>query len=541
MQFLQTKSVDNHNTSSLLTRQRLGKALGALTVGVLSIFALCAVPSYASAAVLYDNSSVDTSFTAPTGGYSVNTFVGAVSTTYATAKTQTSTGVSITGAAYIRVHSNVSPYESVVLFNEGNDTSNCVSSSGLLWTNISGSIWEHVITGCSGNIGGYGIITNATAPVTNFGGKGTGGQVFNGVTSAYIGAGTLAIQVCDSGGCSGGFSPPITDTSSRFILTTPLNEATVSSSSPVTVGAHLYINEDDYNSDQYLSITFRNETVEALGGSAFDAWNSAWGTGSTGGFPEIQIPLVTGDNNVSTTTSNFVRDGRVTTVYAVKSPTFWSSLWVIGSLFSGETLMSTTTTFIVGEKTDYDIAIEQGGIGVANTILFGTTTQGFSTSTIEAMTEACIPSLNFNLFGCAKGLIIPPQSVITNLFQQAKDGFLSYFPFGYVTRFYAIVSGTATSTLPSLSITIPAGFPSAGQTLNLTMWGKLMGQGSYLSTATSTVTGVTFYESFRVYWERFVYFVFGLGVCLRLLGMNSVVSFGWGHKEEKTNIKYKKK
>jgi len=332
------------------------------------------------------------------------------------------------------------------------------------------------------------------------------------------------------------YTPPV-DTSTRFISTTPLNEEVVSSTTPVTVGAHLFINPSDYQDGMYLNVAFTNQTVQFQGGSALDAWNSAWGTGSTGGFGAIKIPLVSGDNDVSTTTSNFVRDGRVTASWSVQTPTFWSSLWWIGDLFSGNTSLATTTTFIVGEKTMTDIGWDNGGAGLANGILFGTTTSGIATSTFEA----CYPSA-FNLVGCAKGLIIPSPQAISLVLAQAKDGFLSYFPFGYVSRFYNIISGTATTTLPNLSITVPAGFPASGDTLNLTMWGKLMGPGSYLSTATSTVTGHTFYGTFESYWEKFVYFVFGLGVALRLLGMNSVVSFGLGSKDKNAQkIQSKKK
>lgn len=324
------------------------------------------------------------------------------------------------------------------------------------------------------------------------------------------------------------WTPPITDFSTRFIEITPLDGDTVSSTTPVTVGSHLYINASDYDADQYLSITFQNDTVSNIGGSVLDAWNSAWGTGSTGGFAEIRLAVTSGDNDISTTTSNFIRDGRVTATYALKSPTFWSSLWVVGGLFSGSTVMSTTTQFIVGEKTSFDEAIDAGDNGLANGILFGTTTDIIG-SNFNA--DVCTVS-NFNLIGCLKGIIVPSPQAFQTLFTQAKDGFLSYFPFGYVTRFYAIVSGTATSTLPVLSMTIPTGFPSGGNTITLSPWGHLMGQGSYLATATSTQTGVTFYSSFEVYWNRFVYFVFGLGVCLRLLGMNDTVTLPFGRSRQ---------
>jgi len=395
--------------------------------------------------------------------------------------------------------------------------------------------------------GGYGSpsVTNGYAMPDTCGAPFTGGGLWcpysfnffeniNGGNNILVKGASVSIPyyVIDTDYTS---APP--DTSTRFIDVTPVDGDTVSSTTPVTVGSHLYINDSDYNSDQYLSITFQNDTVSNIGGSALDAWNSAWGTGSTGGFAEIRIPLSTGDNDVSTTTTNFVRDGRVTATYAIKSPTFWSSLWVVGGLFSGNTVISTTTQFIVGEKTQFDEAIDAGDNGLANGILFGTTTDIIGSS---FNADVCTVS-NFNLIGCLKGIIVPSPQAFRTMFTEAKDGFLSYFPFGYVTRFYAIVSGTATSTLPTLSLTIPNGFPSSGSTINLSPWGKLMGEGSYLATATSTQTGVTFYSSFEVYWNRFVYFVFGLGVCLRLLGMNDTVTLPFGRSRAEKEYEERQK
>jgi len=69
-----------------------------------------------------------------------------------------------------------------------------------------------------------------------------------------------------------------------------------------------------------------------------------------------------------------------------------------------------------------------------------------------------------------------------------------------------------------------------------------MGTGSYLATATSTATGHTFEGTFESYWDTFVYFVFGLGAVLRLVGMNSTLSFGWGNKKpDQQKVNYKKK
>jgi hypothetical protein len=255
------------------------------------------------------------------------------------------------------------------------------------------------------------------------------------------------------------------DISTHFISLSPVPSSIVSSSSPVTVGADLYINPSDYNSDQYLNITFSNDTVEAIGGSVKDAWDSLWGLGSTGGYASIKIPLVSGLNSVSTTTNNFIRDGRVHVKYQVVSPSFWNSLWFIGGAFQGDTLISTTTTFIVGEKTDFDIASDLSGAGVANTILFGTTTAGISTSTLEAITSSCAfwNPINFNIFGCFKGLILPSSEDFKSQIVSLRNDVFDFFPFGYLTRFLVIASNLAPIEPPELSYTFGSSSPSVLQ------------------------------------------------------------------------------
>lgn len=578
--------------SSFLTRQRLRKGLGAIIVGVLSLFVMCAVPTRASASddwvlryVTINHGNVITIDPMSAVGGIVGISTGLTNDPWTDCPsnpnfTSWSDGVTTVSPCSVGTYFNINfwtssyPRGNAIGYSRLFQLSNSVTYSEKPSNSYPGAVY-YISISSSGvlNPSAYGTnyslyndvkySTQNGIPSYSDGDIATG-SCSDGTVSGILDLESLhcngdgfyhldVVQVSPfvnnrfffirSGGVwsvnssMGGLNIDAPNTITRFISTSPLNEEVVSSTTPVTIGSHLYINSDDYKDGMYLNVAFTNQTIAMQGGSALDAWNSAWGVGSTGGFASIKIPLVSGDNVVSTTTSNFVRDGRVTASWFVQNPTFWSSLWWIGSLFSGNTSIATSTTFIVGEKTQTDLGWDNSGAGLANGILFGTTTAGIATSTFEA----CYPSA-FNLVGCAKGLIIPSPQSISLALGQAKDGFLSYFPFGYVSRFYKIISGTATTTLPNLSITVPAGFPASGDTLNLTMWGKLMGPGSYLSTATSTVTGHTFYGTFESYWEKFVYFVFGLGVALRLLGMNSVVSFGLGSKDKNPQkIQYKKK
>lgn len=169
----------------------------------LGVFTL--LPSSVHAAVLYDNSTLDGSTFTKNAGFAVQSIAGASSNSYATAIGQGNSGVSITGAAYVRVYANHQPYPNMGFTDVGTNGTLCSSSNA--WTNISGNIWETTITGCTGNFGAILVSANASLS-TDFAGTGTGGQTFDGSGSGtYLGSGLIAFQVCDSGGCSGGFQP----------------------------------------------------------------------------------------------------------------------------------------------------------------------------------------------------------------------------------------------------------------------------------------------------------------------------------------------
>jgi len=163
--------------------------------------------------------------------------------------------------------------------------------------------------------------------------------------------------------------------------------------------------------------------------------------------------------------------GDVDGTYRVLRPTFWSQLPLLGTFFSPDALIATTTRFTVVEQTGLDIAVMNGAQSVVEYILTGTTT----TPVLD-----CNPS-GFSLTACLVSLIVPPSNVLESDFTQIRDGFLSRVPFGYVTRFMEIALGEASSTLPTLSYTFPDDFPAeqmAGVDLTFNPWGEFYTDGS---------------------------------------------------------------
>jgi len=296
------------------------------------------------------------------------------------------------------------------------------------------------------------------------------------------------------------------DTSTRFISVTPYDGETIATSSTYTVGGHVYISPDDFEDGEVLDIGFDNETVDAVTGiSAYQAFQSAGQA-----FSHIQFPLTEGDNNLSTTTTITFNGGITTMSQKVLKPTTLSSLPVLDWFFSPNTLIATTTTFTLGTSTSLDQIIHQGGDAVVNYLLTGTTTNDVLD---------CNPT-SFHLTACLVSIIWPSNSSIQSFLASIQGQFLSKPPFGYITRTLAIFNSTATSTLPELSVTVPAGYPGAGESVDFSAW-NVLGTGSILDTATST-DGRTFREVAEPYWLLLLGFFMGLAILHDLLGLRHV-------------------
>lgn len=139
---------------------------------------------------------------------------------------------------------------------------------------------------------------------------------------------------------------------------------------------------------------------------------------------------------------------------------------------------------------------------------------------------ATIPyfNLSWSLTDCLFDLFQPLPVAWSGVFDPLETSFLTRAPWGYVTRFVAIASGTATSTLPTITIPIPSisstgiNYSSPTGTLDLTPWNDLMGTTSMLGSATSTTNGETFRQITEPGWNIFVLVSFAILVIHELLG-----------------------
>lgn len=117
--------------------------------------------------------------------------------------------------------------------------------------------------------------------------------------------------------------------------------------------------------------------------------------------------------------------------------------------FADDTAIEISKQFIVGEGT-FIGNLSQNGFS----ILYGEQNSRTATSSL-ALVARCNPlgSAGFDMVDCLSGLLVPDSGQIQTTMEGARNGILSRAPWGYLTRFVTILSSSATSTLPSYTVT----------------------------------------------------------------------------------------
>jgi len=105
----------------------------------------------------------------------------------------------------------------------------------------------------------------------------------------------------------------------------------------------------------------------------------------------------------------------------------------------------------------------------------------FSTSTGQLSDFCDFFSSEFSPFKCLVYSVIPTKDQLQTLYDQATSTILNKAPMGYALRIKELFLTDATSTLPSLVLTIPAGLAASGASIDLSPWNQLMGSSSIIA------------------------------------------------------------
>lgn len=227
---------------------------------------------------------------------------------------------------------------------------------------------------------------------------------------------------------------PTINTQTRIISVTPPNLGGVATTSSTTIGASVYVNPVDYRPGSYVQIRYApNSAFQASVASPDLLYTTLNFQIATSGESDF------GTSSPISTTGQFTM---ITTLYNVSQFSFFN--WFTVNL-SKTALTSTTTTFVVGVLSPYDNLV----INTAAIL------QSYANSASSSLSNCGFTTFDFT--GCATALLIPNMASTTALMLSFKNGFLSYAPWGYVTRFMTIMTGngSTTSSLPVLDATIP--------------------------------------------------------------------------------------
>jgi len=288
-------------------------------------------------------------------------------------------------------------------------------------------------------------------------------------------------------------------TNSRFITLDPLAGETTATST--SVGAEIYINSDDFTEDMFLDIYFVS--------------NSAIYIGNGGYVPDfIRFPITSPGLTSYSTTTTFLVAGGHEARYKVSTESALSSIPIIGVLFSPNTLMSTSSAFFVGYRTQADDVADT--VGQVLDDLGGTSSTSCTNFTTDFVSD------------CVKFLFIPnPQALNTSL-EALRNGVLASWPVGYVTRMVEIFTASTSASLPVFQATVPAGIPGTGSSITLDL-------NHSLDTVLNATTGVftnssasstdTFYEFTKPYWDTIMYLLLAFYILRRILGSHIVPTF----------------
>jgi hypothetical protein len=304
--------------------------------------------------------------------------------------------------------------------------------------------------------------------------------------------------------------------STRIDTVNPYNEQLLSTSTTNTIGSIGVISSSDFNGYSELDIHLENSAKGFQ--QCADVICSELQSGAVS--RDFVYPLTTASPYFYSSTTTGLPVGK----YYMTTKIRTGSYCIFGFCALMDTLVSTSTSFIIGTSTKADI-LKTSVIDYLNN-LQSTTTSSFANCGIG----------DFNLFLCGQDLItyafVPTPDAISYIGTQLHDNILTHFPIGYITDFISIIATTTEGSLTVIDATIPNGVVGTGSHIHLDLAHQL----DYILNATtssfvnsSASSTQTFYEITSYYWKIIVYVLTLFYILGRIIG-SSIVPNGFGSK-----------
>lgn len=270
------------------------------------------------------------------------------------------------------------------------------------------------------------------------------------------------------------------DTSTRIISITPVDGATVSTTT--TVGIAGYVSPLDSLESPVVTIGLYSKNCGGFAGDVIQAVNGECAK-------MITYNATTSGYFSTTTTINFSPWGGVWN-YTGKIKT--SSYCILGYCFKNTEIAATSTTFTIGEPSMLDLFLASSTARI-----------------VQALHDEDIDSCNplsgvFDILRCLAVMTVPDRDAFSIVLTDLHDEILTVVPFGYLTRFLAIITNNATTSLPSFTATF---LTAANATTSITfdMQDMLAGGSALVSNIQDPESGNTFREILEPFIQLFVY------------------------------------
>lgn len=257
-----------------------------------------------------------------------------------------------------------------------------------------------------------------------------------------------------------GADGPLLATQVLSIYPTGQSFSTTTASTTVTVGGRIYVLPEDYEDGMVFEFSARNDGMcGTLVGPIFAL------DGNGCGYSVSWDIATSGYSTFSTTTTGLFTHGVWNVQGTILAPPgFWSQFYeFLGFGWGADGMIHQLTgVFINGALNAGDhllLEIQEAGDNL------------ISTSTIADFKAACSWdwTTSFSLWDCLSGfvqfLFVPSSGQLATWFEDLREGFLTRVPFGYVTRFVAIVTSLDSVQPPPLQYSFGTASPDVLQGL----------------------------------------------------------------------------
>jgi hypothetical protein len=288
-------------------------------------------------------------------------------------------------------------------------------------------------------------------------------------------------------------------TNTRIINFTPDDNVTVTGPN-VFFEVNAYVNQQDIGTISGIKITLHNidQNVLLLGALSPSDIYLYEGNIDTAGFFNFSTTTVIGNGNYR--------------LEACLERSYFGG-WIVNPFANVVKNDSDCKShqFVVGTST-FIGTVSQNGYSILNELANGTTT---ATSTAQAANCYFWFPSNFNPFKCGTFLFVPDGNYLNVSLKSFRDGVLTRVPWGYVNRFFVILTSSSSASLPTFTVPIHTGSPHnlATTTFTIDTGDMLTGANALL-----TETRDPFYnKNIRDIVEPFVQLSIALGVLFTIL------------------------